>query len=253
VLADTASPHQSLRLPAHEQARVLWRVVERARVVEHEPLRILLDLDGTLLDNRARSCAIFKELAEHWQARFPDQARRLGALEPDELVYMFRENLVRLGIVSEPMVSEAFEFWKARFFTDRFLCHDVPTRGALRFVRACHDAGATLVYFTGRDMPNMALGTLASLRDRGFPIGVPGVELVLKPNAETNDFEYKRLILSQVRRGGEVIAGFDNEPLNCNLFRQSFPEADVFLVDTQHLPGAPALDAGIRVIRDFAM
>jgi hypothetical protein len=31
------------------------------------------------------------------------------------------------------------------------------------------------------------------------------------------------------------------------------PEAEVVFVDTQHLPGAPPLDARVRVVTDFRM
>jgi hypothetical protein len=129
--------------------------------------------------------------------------------------------------------------------------HDVPAPGALEFSRRCYDAGATLVYFTGRDLQNMALGTVRSLRDSGFLIGVPGIELVLKPDPSTHDFEYKKQLMKDVERGGEVVAGFDNEPANCNLFKRSFPRADVYLLDTGNLPDAPALAEEIRVLADF--
>jgi len=32
---------------------------------------------------------------------------------------------------------------------------------------------------------------------------------------------------------------------------EHFPEACSVLLDTQHLPGAPPLDAGVRVVADF--
>ena len=45
---------------------------------------------------------------------------------------------------------------------------------------------------------------------------------------------------------------FDNEPGNCNLFLQRWPDAVVGLLDTHCAPGAPALDARCPVIKDFA-
>ena len=156
-----------------------------------------------------------------------------------------------IGVSDEALIEEALAFWKDRFFTDDFLAHDQPTEGAVEFARACYEAGATLVYFTGRDLPNMALGSLASLRDLGFPIGVPGTQLVLKPDAATDDTEFKLANAPRLARSGNVIASFDNEPGNCNIFRQLFPKAESFLVDTQHLPGAPDLDPSVRVIESF--
>ena len=58
-------------------------------------------------------------------------------------------------------------------------------------------------------------------------------------------------LMKDVERGGEVVAGFDNEPANCNLFKRSFPRADVYLLDTGNLPDAPPLAEEIRVLADF--
>jgi hypothetical protein len=48
------------------------------------------------------------------------------------------------------------------------------------------------------------------------------------------------------------VASFDNEPANCNLFKEEYPNAEIVFVDTQHVPGAPALRPDIGVIEDFA-
>jgi predicted secreted acid phosphatase len=241
------------RLTSRQQADELARVLYRIRASRQRAPRVLFDLDGTLIDNRPRTCAIFKRLSEKWQSTYPELASGLAASTPGAFVFSSRENLARAGVTEPDRVLEALAFWKEHFFRDEFLCHDVPAPGALEFARQTYQAGATLVYFTGRDLPNMAVGTLRSLRDSGFPIGVPGVELVLKPDADTHDFEYKKAMMREVERGGEVVAGFDNEPANCNLFKRSFPRADVYLLDTGHLPGAPALDPEIRVLGSFLM
>ena len=59
-------------------------------------------------------------------------------------------------------------FWRERFFQDPHMRFDIAVPGAQAFAHACYDAGAVLVYMTGRDLPNMALGTLARLRDLGY-------------------------------------------------------------------------------------
>ncbi|HMI90750.1 MAG TPA: HAD family hydrolase [Polyangiales bacterium] len=240
-----------LCLNPRQQADELNRVLYRIRAAAQRAPRVLFDLDGTLIDNRPRTAAIFTRLAERWASSYPELAAGLGNAAPGALVFSVRENLARMGVSDPERVLEALEFWKDHFFFDELLVHDVPAPGALEFARQTYQAGATLVYFTGRDLPNMALGTLRSLRDAGFPIGVPGVELVLKPDADTHDFEYKKAMMREVERGGEVVAGFDNEPMNCNLFKRSFPRADVYLLDTGHLPNAPELDPEIRVLGSF--
>ena len=43
--------------------------------------------------------------------------------------------MVVLGITREDLVSYAFDFWKARFFADPHILHDVEVKGAVRFAR----------------------------------------------------------------------------------------------------------------------
>ena len=125
--------------------------------------------------------------------------------------------------------------------------------GAVKFARACHDAGALLVYLTGRDLPGMALGTFKSLRDLGFPIGTMGTKLVTKPAFEIPDTEFKQSVARDLGRFGEVIAVFDNEPANCNLLLEAYPKCESVFVDSQHAPDPPVLDARVHVIDTFEM
>lgn len=240
------------RASRDEQARLLHAVLERVRATDgaRAPV-VVFDLDGTLVDNRPRTSAILHELADKWKATRPAVAAVLREIRYEDLDYLLEGNLRSVGINDDAVISEAIEYWRSRFFFDDLQKHDVPLAGALSFVRACHDAGAIVVYFTGRDLPNMALGTFASLRDLGFPIGVPGTELVLKPNAEMSDAEFKRDLTPKLGRRGVLTAAFDNEPGNCNIFKELFPSLDVFLLHTQHHPDAPTLDGDIHVISSF--
>ncbi len=240
------------RIPRDRQAELLSAVIDRIESsVDKYPQVVVFDLDGTLLDNRPRSIAIMHELAASWQGRNPEEAQLLREADAETLAYLFEDNLRTLGVRDSRLLDEALDFWKARFFTDDFLLHDQPVDGAVEFASRCYEAGAILIYFTGRDLPNMALGSLASLRDLGFPIGVPGTQLVLKPDAQLRDDDFKRDFMPALRHSGQLVASFDNEPGNCNIFKNVFPEMESFLLDTQHLPGAPALRDDVHVIPDF--
>jgi hypothetical protein len=203
------------------------------------------------MDNRPRVVAILRELAEEWGRRHPEVAARIARAAPEHIVYGFEENLRRLGVLDEVLHAHGFEFWKQRFFNDPHMRHDVEVPGARDFVRACYDAGAIIVYLTGRDLPNMALGSFASLRDLGFPIGVIGTELVVKPAFEMDDIDYKRGVAPSLSRLGRVIAAFDNEPGNCNLFVEHHPACAAVLLDTLCAPDPPALDPKVKVIHSF--
>jgi hypothetical protein len=236
------------------QSALLGRLVERARerrAAGGAPPVIVFDLDGTLMDNRPRSAAILAELAREWASLHPEAAGRVAAARADELAYLFSDNLQRLGVSDRALVDKAMAFWRERFFHDKYLAHDVEVPGAVAFARAAYEAGANVVYLTGRDLPLMGLGSWSSLRDLGFPIGVVGAELVCKPDASVHDEAFKLEVAPALVRVGEVIATFDNEPGNCNLFRRAYPAALTVLLDTQHVPGAPPLDEGVVCVRDF--
>ena len=245
--------HAYPRLSAAEQGRLLSGVVGRSR---HEPGSgtppvVVFDLDGTLFDNRPRTCAILRDLAAAWRSSRPEAAARLAEVSPERMAYLLADTLAVLGIHETELVAEASAYWRDRFFVDDDLRHDVPLPGAVDFARACYDAGATIVYLTGRDLPMMGAGTFKSLRDHGFPFGVAGTELVLKPDAAMPDEAFKRLAAPTLRRLGDVVASFDNEPANCNLFCEEYPTCVSVLVDTQHMPGAPRLLENVAVIGDF--
>jgi hypothetical protein len=240
------------RSTPEQQTLLLDRIVARCTSHAGEPSPVVVfDLDGTLMDNRPRTCAILQELADAWADREPAHAERLRNAQPDDLAYLLSDSLEKLGVHRTDLVREAEVFWRERFFTDQYLRFDVEVPGAGAFARDCYEAGAVLVYFTGRDLPLMGIGSFASLRDLGFPIGVPGTELVLKPDAAMPDEAFKRLVGPKLARVGQIVAIFDNEPANCNVLGACFPQADSVLLDTQHLPGAPPLAPGVHVVATF--
>jgi hypothetical protein len=245
------------RLNLSQQNDLLGRILKRCA---HDPRRdrgkptpvVAFDLDGTLLDNRPRTLTILKELADSsWKKSAPELAERIYGARAEQMFYLLTDTLEQLGITDSTRIGEAQLFWRDRFFADDHLKYDVPVPGSVEFARACYDAGAILVYLTGRDLPFMGIGSFRSLRDVGFPIGVPGTELVCKPDAAMPDEAFKRLEAPKLARVGEIVASFDNEPANCNTILAQNPGCESVLIDTQHLPGAPPLDAGVHVLGDF--
>lgn len=242
------------RLPPAEQHALLARIVDRCKSKKGEPPAVVVfDLDGTLMDNRPRTAAILQELAHELRTEAHSSAEVLAAARAEELAYLLGDSLRKLGVEHPELVERAESFWRERFFTDHYLKHDVAVAGSVDFARACYDAGAVIVYFTGRDLPFMGIGSFQSLRDLGFPIGVVGTELVCKPDAKIPDEAFKRSEGPKLLRVGRVVAAFDNEPGNCNAFLEMHPECDSVFVDTQHLPGAPKLHDRVHIVGDFRM
>jgi hypothetical protein len=249
-----STPFFHRRLPPAERAALLGRVLDRVRAQRGgggaSPV-VVFDLDGTLLDNRPRVVAILHELAEHWRGPYPEAAACCARARPDDIVFGIAENLRRLGVADPALHREGFEFWRHRFFADPHVRHDVEVRGAPAFAWACHEAGAIVVYLTGRDLANMALGSFASLRDLGFPIGIIGTELVVKPRFETPDVVFKRTVAPELSRLGHVVASFDNEPANVQVFLDAHPGSMGIFLDTQYAPDPPPLDPSVAVIHTF--
>ncbi len=240
------------RLGDEAKSALLTRIVTRCTSSPDRPTPVVVfDLDGTLMDNRPRTLQILRELGAVLRAREPQIAEKLLSARPSDLSYLLTDSLRKLGVQRTEVVRQAEIFWRERFFTDTYLQYDVEVPGAAKFANDCYEAGGILVYFTGRDLPLMGLGSFGSLRDLGFPIGVPGTELVLKPDANMPDEAFKRMSGPRLSRVGEVVAIFDNEPGNCNVLGEHFPNAEIILLDTQCLPGAPPLAPRVQVVGDF--
>lgn len=210
---------------------------------------VVFDLDGTVFDNGPRTWAILAEFAEVTERSL--LRRALDDLPHTGMPYLLSEALERVGFVDDELVDEAGKFWAKRFFTHDYQKHDVPVTGAVPFIRRCFEAGATVVYLSGRDVPGMAVGCVESLHSYGLPIGLARTALVLKPEFEQTDLEFKTEAIEFIDGLGEVVASFDNEPGNCNLFLERWPEALIGLIETTHAPGAPDLDGRAVRFKDF--
>lgn len=208
---------------------------------------VLMDLDSTAFDNVPRTTAIIREFADDTY-----NAPLLSALESLPQVglpYLLKDILGMIGYAD--LAPQIFPFWKHRFFTDPYLSYDTPLPGAAEFCRTVHAAGATLVYLSGRDSPNMLVGTSASLRRHGFPVGLAHTVLVLKPTFEQPDLEFKTDVVAFLRTLGEVVGSFDNEPANCNLFATEFPRGLHARLVTNWAPNPPPLDRLVVELAGF--
>lgn len=211
---------------------------------------VVFDLDHTLFDNGPRTWQILTEFAD--ETRNDALRTALDALDRTGLPYLLSETLERVGFEDKALHDAAFGFWRKRFFTDEYQRYDLPLRGAVEFATETFRAGATLVYLSGRDAPGMLVGCAASLRQHHFPVGVAHTTIVLKPDFDTTDLEFKTEAVEYIHGLGTVVASFDNEPGNCNLFRRRWQGALTAFVRTQHAPDPPALDDGIVTLEDFS-
>jgi hypothetical protein len=143
--------------------------------------------------------------------------------------------LARAGLpTTGPFFHALHSYWADGFFANDYLHHDEPLPGAVSFVQELHQLGAGIMYLTGRDVPRMWKGTAASLKQHGFPIDLPGVELVLKPDQALDDARFKVEIVRSAEERYERIWLFENEPVNLNLMSRECPEVGLVFIDSTH-------------------
>ena len=106
-------------------------------------------------------------------------------------------------------------------------------------------------YLTARDETSMGAGTLKHLHRMGFPLLDGGCTLHLKPHRGLPDHTFKQAALDTASALGTVVATFENEPKNANLFASRFPDAVNVLLDTVHSPDAPPPAEKLLIIPDF--
>ena len=239
------------------EREVLVEVAERVRTAS-KPL-VLLDLDSTLYEVGPRTHQILREWLESEESRaHPSIRRRLQELEPPHIGYSLRDTFRAIGLALEdPETRRAWEaakkFWAERFFSSRYLKYDCPYPGAVAFAQRLHGLGAELVYLTGRDEPGMGNGTRERLSQDGFPWGVSGTHLLLKPESSIPDLQHKLDAAQYVRQHGTLIASFENEPKNLSALYGQFPDAMHVFVDTVSSDHEAIPCLGLYRIRGFGV
>lgn len=231
-----------------EQDVLLDRIV--ATAAEHGESGVgVFDLDGCLFDTRSRQVHIFREFASH------TGALDLYAVNTTHFKDWDLGNVMRNAGLAEARVLELVEplkaFWFDRFFTSRYVCFDHAMPGAVALVRACRAEGMKIVYLTGRD-ETMRAGTEDSLRGFGFPLDGGDCRLMVKPDFETDDTEFKDAALKVIAGMGKPVLFLDNEPANVNKFHDRYPAADVIFVETDHSPRPDEPDQSLPWLRSFS-
>jgi hypothetical protein len=223
--------------PPETQKRSLDAVLDD--VAARPGALVVFDLDDTVFSTNDRHLRILREYADLVAARAPDAAALLRAVERERLRYQIVDTARDAGL-DEALIKDLRDFWFARFFKNQYLLEDDVVPGAPAYCAEVAARGGALVYMTGRD-EGMREGTERSFVRHGFPApDGRGVRLILKPRFDTPDFAFKSETMARLREQGEVVASFENEPAHVNLFRDAFPRARHFLLETKH-SGKPVI------------
>lgn len=209
--------------------------IDKAKAEGAAPV-LIFDLDGTLFTTDRRHALILKEWGEANKESHPEAAAKLSAAtDADCTAYQVEDNLAKFGITDEAIIQSVKDHWWKRFFTNELVVVDEPVEGGAAFVKRCHEAGAVIVYLTGRDIPNMGKGTQKSLLDSGFPVGERAHQM-LKPEQSAKDVAFKEEAAENIRKMGRVVGIFENQPRNLVALCRIFPEAVPVFVETNFDP-----------------
>ncbi|OED40438.1 hypothetical protein AB833_12050 [Chromatiales bacterium (ex Bugula neritina AB1)] len=227
------------------------------RVLQQCPGKtVVFDLDSTLLNNRPRNAVIMREFsriagvselaearADHWQDWSAARAMANMGLNPAQVARH---------------LEEFEQFWGERFFTSEYCVHDEQINGAAVFVGRVAEAGASIIYLTGRP-EEMRYGTLQCLQRLGFPVPAsphvsdPAVVLTMKPESNGSDDTFKFEQARQLEAHKQVAAVFDNEPQHINTYNELLTHAECIHLFTDHSMREIPLRAGIPSIVDFKL
>lgn len=237
----------------HPKLRDVFPAIE-ATLAEGELPIVVFDLDSTLFSTAERNLRILHEFAEAHSGDHPILKEIVATLGLDDMGWNIHESLAKRGVEDEALLEGLKKFWFDRFFTDDYCFTDAPTPGAPEYVSRVHSAGALVYYLSGRHVGGMELGTVRSLKEHGFPYWRGRCAVHLKPSFEMADRAFKDEALDDLRSyRGRVVACFENEPGNANLFHKAFPLALHFLLDTVTSPEPEVPHPDLIVTDDFVL
>jgi len=233
--------------------REVFTRIERSLAERVLPL-VVFDLDSTLFTTGPRNLRILQEFVRDHSDRWPELGAAAAGVRAEDIGWNVNECLKRRGVENRELLDALKHYWFECFFSDEYLGDDTPVPGAVEFVNACHQKGAMIYYLTGRHVGGMEIGSVRALTDHGFPFWHGRCVLHLKPSFEMNDRAFKDDALADIRSyQGRVVATFENEPGNANLFLEAFPEALHVLLLTIHSPGAEEPSPGLIRSEDFVL
>lgn len=208
---------------------------------------VLFDLDSTLFNLGLRHRQIFGDFLRtqnpvplHWHRVYSE----LGLHNHE---YIFERTFLRIfkswnAELAEEWTHKLMEkfrpFWEKRFFSNWPLFYDQPYAGAPQFVHEVLKMDFEIVYLTGRDRPGGQGGTMASLKHWNFPWNMH-THLFMKPAKIIPDLEFKAQVSDVLRSRFDMAMSLDNEPENCVMFADKFPQSDIVFFHSIMSPRMP--------------
>ncbi len=241
----------------HSEEQIFSEVSKQISTHSSKNPVLLLDLDSTLYEVAPRTHAIINTWLNQTKVASDTLLDKLRKLKTTEIGYSLLDTFKNIGLVlNEKSDKEAFselkDFWWSKFFTNEYLHHDKAYTGANAFAKKAHDAGAYIVYLTGREESPMIEGTIKNLIRDSFPWDTGRTSLLMRQSATQTDLEHKALASEKIRQTGKLIASFENEPQNIVALYKSFPDGMHVFMDTVCSDHPAEALHGLYKIKDFS-
>jgi hypothetical protein len=224
-----------------QPSKLLRQILSRIRDLKAQnqaPL-VVFDLDSTLFDVSPRMQKILHDFAEKEenQRNFPESCEIMKKIETVRSDWGIKKALIRAGLDGHhPDFHHAVrEFWHKNFFGNYYVDFDVPYEGAQEYVQAVAEAGAEIVYLTGRDVERMQEGTIRVLKKWNFPLDEERARLILKPHRNMDDAKFKSDFFAALpARRYQTVWFFENEPVNTNLVKGAHAHVEIVFFESTH-------------------
>ncbi|MCI4407575.1 MAG: hypothetical protein JHC26_00650 [Thermofilum sp.] len=155
---------------------------------------LVVDLDNTLFDTRARYNACLAEQGVASLDSLHGEARR--------------------------------RFWEC-YQSPKYMDFDIPNQDVLNVVKKAKEKGWIVILLTGRNGETQREKTLEQLQK----FGVPYDYLIMRnPNDYRKEVEYKREILSSLKGLGDVVV-IDDNPEVRKLVSKAYPPDEIPIID----------------------
>lgn len=224
-----------------QPSKLLSQILVRIQQASTQNMQTLavFDLDSTLFDVSPRLQKIMTDFAENPenQKKFPESCQILKTVQTERTDWGIKNALIRAGLDGHhPDFHHALrDHWQSRFFSNEYLKYDLPYDGAQSYVSKLYQAGAEIVYLTGRDVARMGIGTVQTLKKWNFPIDLNKTGLILKPEKGMDDAKFKSdYFASLPEKKYQNIWFFENEPVNTNFVSECHKHVDIVFFDSTH-------------------
>lgn len=190
---------------------------------QQKSVLFVFDIDSTLYNVSPRNIEIIKDYAQKSSSINSELKSILLTVTAESTDWGIKTPLLRLNHpeVELPLFKKIKQHWNQYFFSGDFLHHDEEYPGAVEFVNALSQHAPTF-YLTGRDIARMGEGTLKQLQNSRFPTDPIHNRLILKPDKDILDHEYKISELEKLAQEFDKIYFFENEPIILNAVADRF-------------------------------